>query len=127
MFVVWFQTIAGIKTYEPEEDVMLHPPALPCLFDVETRDEFSGELYRRTAAAELFRHHHLAVAEHAAKRKHITTKLTDTNIIAPIVAMRTIQTHSHAQEARQAKQLTCVPRDQIWRTGKDHTKQFTSK
>ena len=49
-------TIAGIKTYEPEEAVMLHPPALPCLIDVETRDEFSGELYRRTAAAELFRH-----------------------------------------------------------------------
>lgn len=44
------------KRYDPREDVMLHPPALPCKMAVNTRDEFSGEIYRRTAAVELFRH-----------------------------------------------------------------------
>ena len=44
------------KKYDPAADVMLHPPALPCAFQVKTRDEFSGEIYRKTAAVELFRH-----------------------------------------------------------------------
>ena len=35
---------------------MLNPPALPCQMAVNTRDEFSGEIYRRTAPMELFRH-----------------------------------------------------------------------
>jgi hypothetical protein len=35
---------------------MLHPPALPCQLAVQTKDEFSGEIYRRTSAIELFRH-----------------------------------------------------------------------
>lgn len=44
------------KKYDPAADVMLNPPALPCQMAVNTRDEFSGELYRRTAPVELFRH-----------------------------------------------------------------------
>ncbi len=44
------------KKYDPALDVMLNPPALPCRLSVDTRDEFSGERYRRTVPVELFRH-----------------------------------------------------------------------
>jgi hypothetical protein len=43
------------QKYDPTGDVMLHPPALPCRMAVKTRDEFSGEIYRRTVGVELFR------------------------------------------------------------------------
>lgn len=48
--------IVRTKKYDPAADVMLNPPALPCQMAVNTRDEFSGEIYRRTAPVELFRH-----------------------------------------------------------------------
>jgi hypothetical protein len=44
------------KKYDPAQDVMFNPPALPCRLAVDTRDELSGERYRRSAPVELFRH-----------------------------------------------------------------------
>jgi hypothetical protein len=51
-----FPTVARPQKYNPADDVMLHPPVLPCLLAEEAQDEFSGEIYRRTASQELFRH-----------------------------------------------------------------------
>jgi len=42
-------------TYDPAQDVMLHPPAPPCQLVVNTRDEFTGATLRQTQATELFR------------------------------------------------------------------------
>lgn len=47
---------APTKKYDPAQDVMLNPPALQCRLAVDTRDELSGERYRRTMPVELFRH-----------------------------------------------------------------------
>lgn len=49
------KAIPKLKTYDPEEDVMLHPPQRPCSLAVNTRDEFSGETYRETQREEIFR------------------------------------------------------------------------
>ena len=43
------------RTYDPLVDVMLHPPAPPCALATDRHDEFSGELQRESARAELFR------------------------------------------------------------------------
>ncbi|MBL7828515.1 MAG: hypothetical protein JNJ57_17915 [Saprospiraceae bacterium] len=42
--------------YDPKQDVMLNPPLLPCDFEVQTKDELSGEMFRQTKFVELFRH-----------------------------------------------------------------------
>lgn len=44
------------KPYDPAADVMLNPPKRPCALAVNTRDEFSGEIYRETAREQLFRY-----------------------------------------------------------------------
>lgn len=41
--------------YDPDADPMLNPPTPPCALAQNTRDEFSGETYRETQRAELFR------------------------------------------------------------------------
>lgn len=41
--------------YEPSKDVMLNPPAPPCVVVRDVRDEFSGETYREIQREELFR------------------------------------------------------------------------
>ncbi len=41
-------------TYDPAQDVMLHPPTPPCQLAVNTRDEFTGATLRQTRASELF-------------------------------------------------------------------------
>ncbi|MFM7155408.1 MAG: hypothetical protein ACKOZV_14910 [Bacteroidota bacterium] len=46
----------AVAKYNPAADVMLNPPAIPCNFEENSRDELSGAPYRRTAAAEWFRH-----------------------------------------------------------------------
>lgn len=43
------------RRYNPDDDVTLHPPALPCILAQNTRDEFSGETYRELKRGELFR------------------------------------------------------------------------
>ncbi|HND88743.1 MAG TPA: hypothetical protein PK971_10475, partial [Saprospiraceae bacterium] len=42
-------------TYDPAQDVMLHPPTPPCLLAVESRDEFTGATLRQTQPHDLFR------------------------------------------------------------------------
>lgn len=44
-----------VGKYDPARDVMLNPPGLPCTWAQETKDEFSGEVFHRTQAYELFR------------------------------------------------------------------------
>ena len=44
------------QAYNPQTDVMLHPPAPPCALAVNRRDEFSGEMQREAARSELFRY-----------------------------------------------------------------------
>lgn len=41
--------------YNPSKDVMLNPPAPPCVLVRDVRDEFSGETYRELQREELFR------------------------------------------------------------------------
>ena len=48
-------TVKKYKTYTPQSDVMLYPPAPPCALAMDRRDEFSGEIQRETARTELFR------------------------------------------------------------------------
>ena len=45
-----------VAQYNPATDVMLNPPAIPCNFEENSRDELSGAPYRRTAPVEWFRH-----------------------------------------------------------------------
>ncbi len=42
-------------TYDPAQDVMLHPPTPPCSLAVNARDEFTGATLRQTQPGELFR------------------------------------------------------------------------
>ncbi|MCB9345376.1 MAG: hypothetical protein H6576_16935 [Lewinellaceae bacterium] len=63
-----------LKKYNPEEDVMLHPPALPCVLAVNTRDEFSGEIYKRTAAVELFRTYPSALRSFLGDKPNVLCK-----------------------------------------------------
>lgn len=60
-----------VKKYSPALDVMLNPPAIPCAFDLETRDEFSGAIYRRTVAVELFRHTPQALKAYLAGKPNV--------------------------------------------------------
>ncbi|MEO0006365.1 MAG: hypothetical protein RJA20_561 [Bacteroidota bacterium] len=45
-----------VVKYNPAADIMLNPPAIPCNFEENSRDELSGAPYRRTAPVEWFRH-----------------------------------------------------------------------
>ncbi|MCB9353726.1 MAG: hypothetical protein H6575_04080 [Lewinellaceae bacterium] len=45
-----------VTPYDPKKDVMLNPPEKPCALARNTRDEFSGELYRELRREELFRY-----------------------------------------------------------------------
>jgi hypothetical protein len=44
------------KKYDPQLDVMLNPPPIPCQFHINVRDEFSGEPHRQVVSLELFRY-----------------------------------------------------------------------
>ena len=41
--------------YDARQDVMITPPALPCTFALERKDEFTGVVYKETQKVELFR------------------------------------------------------------------------
>ncbi|TNE56785.1 MAG: hypothetical protein EP344_11780 [Bacteroidetes bacterium] len=60
-----------IKTYDPKEDVLLNPPARPCVLTEDTRDAFSGELQREVQAEELFRFTNPALRSYFRDREHI--------------------------------------------------------
>jgi hypothetical protein len=46
----------AVTKYNTATDVMITPPAIPCNFEENSRDELSGAPYRRTAPVEWFRH-----------------------------------------------------------------------
>ncbi|MBC7774087.1 MAG: hypothetical protein H7246_01510 [Phycisphaerae bacterium] len=61
----------NIKKYDPSADVMLHPPTPPCLIAVSSRDEFSGEISRELAHAELFRYTNPALKTYLQGKAHV--------------------------------------------------------
>ncbi|MEO6757987.1 MAG: hypothetical protein ABIO24_00930 [Saprospiraceae bacterium] len=48
-------TVKKYKSYDPQADVLLHPPLPPCALAMDRRDQFSGEIQRESARGELFR------------------------------------------------------------------------
>lgn len=61
----------SVKTYDPKADVMLHPPPMPCLLTVDTRDAFSGEQHRELQKEELFRYTNPSLKSYYQDREHV--------------------------------------------------------
>ncbi len=59
------------KKYDPSADVMLRPPTPPCVIASSSRDEFSGEISRETAQAELFRFTNPALRTYLQGKTHV--------------------------------------------------------
>ena len=57
--------------YNPAADVMLRPPTPPCVIASSSRDEFSGEVSRELARAELFRHTNPALKTYLQGKTHV--------------------------------------------------------
>ena len=57
--------------YNPATDVMLRPPTPPCTIASSSRDEFSGEISRQLAAAELFRSTNPALKTYLQGKTHV--------------------------------------------------------
>jgi hypothetical protein len=60
-----------IKKYDPAADVMLYPPTPPCVLAASSRDEFSGEISREMARAELFRYTNPALKTYLQGKTHV--------------------------------------------------------
>ncbi len=61
----------GFATYNPANDVMLRPPSAPCVIASSSRDEFSGEISREMAGAELFRYTNPALKNYLKGKTHV--------------------------------------------------------
>ncbi|MFN0176640.1 MAG: hypothetical protein ACKVU0_18510 [Saprospiraceae bacterium] len=59
------------KKYDPSTDVMLSTPTPPCVIAASSRDEFSGEISRETAQAELFRFTNPALKAYLQGKTHV--------------------------------------------------------
>jgi len=59
------------KKYSAASDVMLHPPTPPCVIASSSRDEFSGEISRELARAELFRYTNPALKAYLQGKTHV--------------------------------------------------------
>ncbi|MCC6459243.1 MAG: hypothetical protein IT260_02155 [Saprospiraceae bacterium] len=59
------------KAYDPAADVLLNPPARPCAFVSDIRDEFSGERRRETPTEELFRYTNPVLKPYLQDRDHV--------------------------------------------------------
>lgn len=57
--------------YSPASNVMLHPPTPPCLIASNSRDEFSGEITREMARAELFRYTNPVLITYLQGKVHV--------------------------------------------------------
>ncbi|MDO8366547.1 MAG: hypothetical protein Q7T20_07125 [Saprospiraceae bacterium] len=57
--------------YNPAADVMLRPPTPPCVIAASSRDEFSGEISREMARAELFRYTNPALKTYLQGKTHV--------------------------------------------------------
>ncbi len=57
--------------YNPAKDVMLSPPTPPCRIASSSRDEFSGEISRELARAELFRYTNPVLKTYLQGKTHI--------------------------------------------------------
>lgn len=53
-------TLSAVKMakYNPKSDVMLNPPAAPCVFLANGKDEFSGQVYKEIQQEEMLRFTH---------------------------------------------------------------------
>ncbi len=63
--------LPGAKKYSAAADVMLHPPTPPCVIASSSRDEFSGEISREMAKAELFRYTNPALKTYLQGKTHV--------------------------------------------------------
>jgi hypothetical protein len=61
----------SFATYNPANDVMLRPPSSPCVIASSSRDEFSGEISREMAGAELFRYTNPALKNYLKGKTHV--------------------------------------------------------
>jgi hypothetical protein len=61
----------SFATYNPANDVMLRPPSAPCVIASSSRDEFSGEISREMAGAELFRYTNPALKNYLKGKTHV--------------------------------------------------------
>ncbi|MEI6408360.1 MAG: hypothetical protein WCR52_03160 [Bacteroidota bacterium] len=68
------------KAYNPEEDVMLHPPQPPCNIAAQSKDEFSGEVRKETARAELLRYTNPVLRSYLKGKTHILCDVSMTSI-----------------------------------------------
>lgn len=59
------------KSYNPDEDVMRHPPQPPCNIAAQSKDEFSGEVRKETARAELLRYTNPILRSYLKGKTHI--------------------------------------------------------
>ena len=57
--------------YSPASNVMLYPPTPPCLIASNSRDEFSGEITREMARAELFRYTNPVLITYLQGKVHV--------------------------------------------------------
>jgi predicted GNAT family acetyltransferase len=60
-----------LKTYDIEEDVMLNPPTLGCIFAINMTDEFSGKLLKELKYEEAFRFTNNYMKTHLDGKPHI--------------------------------------------------------
>lgn len=58
-------------SYNPAKDVMLNPPTPPCVVASSSRDEFSGEISKELARAELFRYTNPALKAYLQGKTHV--------------------------------------------------------
>lgn len=61
----------AIRKYDPANDVMINPPAPPCLIAASSRDEFSGEVSRELTRVELFRYTNPALKNYLQGKTHV--------------------------------------------------------
>lgn len=57
--------------YSPAANVLLHPPTPPCVIASNSRDEFSGEITREMARAELFRYTNPVLITYLQGKVHV--------------------------------------------------------
>jgi hypothetical protein len=58
-------------SYDPKQDVMLYPPKPPCVLVQNSREEFSGQIIRQTASAEIFQFTNPALRKDLQGKIHI--------------------------------------------------------
>lgn len=64
------------KTYQPQEDVILYPPVVPCVLASQTKDEFSGEVRKETQKFEILRFTNPVLRNYLQGKTHILCEVS---------------------------------------------------